>query len=159
MKNIILIYINSFLKFYTILSRSSAQCWNTLELFNPDFIIWYVPHAIAEEKDWIAILIRRPEKNPITPSSLKIETVVSKILWYLISEFEVTKSIWAGCEIKFEFLFGRGLNFWVFLAILSHTDLLAQDPLKQVWVLSLVLITSKGVVGMEASPPAIPPQR
>ena len=36
--------------------------------------------AMAEENDWIATLILRPEKNPNNPSSLKIAVVVSKIL-------------------------------------------------------------------------------
>jgi hypothetical protein len=71
---------------------------------------------MADEKDWIAILILNPEKNPTNPYSLKIAAVVSTILWYLIYEFAVTKSIWAGWAINVGFLILL-LNFWVFLAI------------------------------------------
>lgn len=113
---------------------------------------------MADEKDWIAILILRPEKKPIIPSSLKMAAVVSTMFLYLIYEFAVIKSIWAGWAIKVG-LFVVLLNFWVFFAIFSQTDLFSQGPLRQVCVLSLVLMTSKGVVGIEANPPAIPPHK
>lgn len=119
---------------------------------------WYVPHAIADENDWIATLILTPEKNPAIPSYLKIAAVVSIMLWYLIYEFAVTNNIWAGWPIKLGFL-RLLLNFWVFFAIFSQTDRLPQGPLRQVWVFNLVLMTSKGVVGIEARPPAIPPHK
>ena len=92
------------------------QCWKGFAFPKPVLMTWYVPHAIAEETDWIAILILRPEKNPTIPSSLNMAVVVSNMLWYLISEFDVTNSIWAGWAIKLGF-FGFLLNFWVFLDI------------------------------------------
>ena len=113
---------------------------------------------MAEENDWIAILILTPEKKPTNPSSLKIAAVVSTMFLYLIYEFAVTKSIWAGWAIKVGLLAGL-LNFCVLFAIFSQTDLFSHGPFRQVCVLSLVLMTSKGVVGIEASPPAIPPHK
>lgn len=61
-----------------------AQCWNGFAFPNPDLITWYVPQAMAEETDWMTILIFIPEKNPMTPSSLNMAAVVSIMLWYLI---------------------------------------------------------------------------
>ncbi len=159
MKKILRLNINmSFWKLFDWLTFSiQYQCWKVFPLSKLVFTTWYVPHAIAEETDWIAILILSPEKNPITPSSLKIAAVVSMMLWYLIYEFEVTKSICAGWAMKLEGLVA--LNFWVCLVILSQKFRFPHGPFKQVCVLSLVLITSNGVVGIDASPPAIPPQR
>ncbi len=47
-------------------------------------ITWYVPHAIAEDIDWIATLIFSPLKNPITPYYLKIVELVSRKFLYFI---------------------------------------------------------------------------
>ena len=137
---------------------SEAQCWNGFTSPSPVLITWYVPHAMAEENDWIAIRIRIPEKKPIIPSSLKMAAVVSMMFRYFISVCDVTNNIWAGWAIS-EGLFVGFMNFCVRLAIFSQTDLFSHGPLRQVCVLSLVLMTSKGVVGIEASPPAIPPHK
>lgn len=113
---------------------------------------------MADENDCIAILILSPEKKPTKPSSLKIAAVVSTMFRYLIYEFAVTNSIWAVWAIKVG-LFAGLLNFCVLFAIFSQTDLFSHGPFKHICVLSLVLMTSKGVVGIDASPPAIPPHK
>lgn len=45
---------------------------------------WYVPQAMAEDIDWIAILILRPLKKAKGPSSLKMVEAVPRIFLYFI---------------------------------------------------------------------------
>lgn len=82
-----ILFIAEIVKYIIISNCTQAQLTqNFLEAGSiVDFIIWYVPQAIADDIDCIAILILRPVKNPSAPYSLKIVAAVSMTFLYLIS--------------------------------------------------------------------------